>query len=51
MDNRGPPGCLKSERFMDIMWLCGVASAVISCSPSGGFSNKNYQIAFEGSDG
>jgi len=51
MDNRGPPGCLKSERFVDIMWLCGVGTAVVNCTPNGGYSDKFYQITFDGSDG
>ena len=32
LDNRGPAGCGKSESFVDIMWFCGVSSAVINCS-------------------
>ena len=51
MDNRGPAGCLKSERFVDIMGLCGVATAVINCSPSGGYSDPTYQVCYWAKDG
>ena len=47
LDNRGPPGCGKSEAFVDAMWLCGISTAVINCSDTSGFCGGDYQPVFQ----
>ena len=47
LDNRGPAGCGKSEAFVDIMWFCGVSTAVVNCSDKSQFCGGDHQPIFQ----